>query len=267
MTIFIDNRAGSKKLHKLISNSELVSDFDSIGVPGDIYFEGKGPDNAVLVGVEVKTLSDFIGSVQSGRLFGVGGQIPRMLKYFGPGKIYLLVYGIWRARKDDSIEYWYEPPKRKVQRKPYWKKLSFGDSKQTFNMKALIKTLIECQQLGCHYLQARDINETARAIEYIYSWWSTLWPMHQLTHTFNLARNSPSLLPKEADDERLMRCARIASQFDGVQFKRGIAIAKFFDSDPVLIDLVLKLCPITHFSVLSFHQYVEKYLLHLRPKL
>ena len=73
--MLIDDRAGSRDLIKyepVRSTGELCR-LDS----ADVCLTGNGPNDAVLIGVEVKSIWDLISSINTGRLQAT--QIPAML--------------------------------------------------------------------------------------------------------------------------------------------------------------------------------------------
>lgn len=100
-TLWIDYRQGSCEFEPLLRQRGI--DAKIVPAPGldsaDFAFEGRGPDGALQIGIERKTLTDLTTSLRDGRLCGMpteegkGGQLHRLLKAYDV--VWLLVEGHW----------------------------------------------------------------------------------------------------------------------------------------------------------------------------
>jgi hypothetical protein len=100
MSMILDVHEPSR-LFSLLSRYDVpvaTQDLES----GDCIFSGYGPSGRVMIGIERKTLSDLINVMQTRRLSGVGGQIPRMWDSYD--FCFLTVEGMWRPGPGGEIE-------------------------------------------------------------------------------------------------------------------------------------------------------------------
>lgn len=211
MTVLIDDRAGSADLVKYppLDKLGVLTRLDS----ADIAFSGNGPDGAVLVGVEVKSVWDLLSSSNTGRLQGT--QIPAMLKEYDVS--WLLSHGVYRASARDYGLL--------VQRRGRWKQFSIGSRPVPYGY--LESLLIDVVLTGVKVKHVLDIREAATWIGVLYRWWSKPWGKHKGMRTFDRSREV-SLMPG-VDGGMLVR-ARVAAQLPGLGFERAVAAARYFPS-------------------------------------
>lgn len=97
--ILIDERVGSKELLPYFKPYDIQVELAQLSF-GDLAFWGNGHDGPVLVGCELKNISDLISSMRSNRLSG--HQLPGLMDNYG--FVILIVQGIWQCGQDGSIE-------------------------------------------------------------------------------------------------------------------------------------------------------------------
>lgn len=125
LVIYVDTREGSAPCLPLLRAAGVPCTPLQIAF-GDFLFEGKGPGGTtVQVGVELKTLADFIASIRNGRL--TGHQLPGMrdlaFKPDTPGYrvkcdyIFVVVQGAWQANDRGQVCV-FQGPKRGWQPAP-----------------------------------------------------------------------------------------------------------------------------------------------------
>lgn len=243
MVMYVDNRAGSKQLVELpplnkpfdikgnpIGTHGQLYNFESDGIPGDVYFYGNGFDNDTLeIGVEVKSLTDLLDSIDSGRLTGViSGQIPRMLAWFDV--TYLIYYGEYRASTGQL-----KPTTQYLTSHGKQKRLQLGKRPCPFGyINAVVN---ELQLRGVVVLRVNTIEEVAHAIGTIYRWWDR--EDHKLFQKFNKAQEALSGRVEEIPDKDFLRRARVANQLlEGIGFKRAKIIAAEFNDIVEMVNVL-----------------------------
>ena len=109
--MLVDDRTGSAPLLKLLEKRGIPCIGTRLAF-GDFAFEGNGPNDTTLqIGIEYKTLADYIASVRSGRL--TGHQLRGMRDpLFKPGtsglritydRVWLVVEGEWRSNEHGRV--------------------------------------------------------------------------------------------------------------------------------------------------------------------
>uniref|UniRef100_A0A6M3KXJ7 ERCC4 domain-containing protein n=1 Tax=viral metagenome TaxID=1070528 RepID=A0A6M3KXJ7_9ZZZZ len=162
--ILIDPRAGSKEL--LAHLPPTLAAFSRLDY-GDAAWLGNGPKAAQsLVGVEVKSISDLLNSMTTGRL--AGHQLIGLMNSYNV--IYLLIYGAWRANPDDGLLELYQSGK--------WRTSSRGRKAQpAIYVENFLNTLSIC--CGIVVRMARSPKDAARVILSLYNWWQKDWDQHR----------------------------------------------------------------------------------------
>lgn len=179
--IRIDPRAGSgsgagthgrflaRHLRRLGAETKLVR----FGA-GDVWFWGQGPDGPVKVGVELKTLSDLLSSLDSGRL--VAKQLPPLCQTY-PYR-YLLILGAFRPARDGSGVL-VVPQKGGREQEAGW-------GRRRWTYVGLIRALNSlCAQAGVCWIRTWSLMETAWAIFALYDWWTDEWESHSTLKAFH----------------------------------------------------------------------------------
>src|SRR3990167_1311571 len=94
--ILVDNRAGSVDLAKYpVLQPMTLCQLDS----GDVCFSGHGPDGDESIGIELKSIDDLVGSLDTGRM---QTQLRRMTVDYT--RVYLLFYGEYREGSDGALQ-------------------------------------------------------------------------------------------------------------------------------------------------------------------
>ena len=208
--ITIDSRVGSK---------ELVSHFAK-GVAalghlefGDASFIGLDHGQVVTIGIERKALSDFLSSMQTGRLAAV--QLPGLRACYN--HVYVIVEGIYKSDQNGRIL---------IPRGGSW--VGFHLGRRQFMARELdnfINSL--CVEAGVMVRETSNLHRTAGLIYNLHNWWQkksheSVQAMHK--HRFpddgagGVLLQPPSLL------------RRVASELPGVGWKRSMDVAKHFDT-------------------------------------
>lgn len=164
--IVIDNRVGSKELARFIPGAQ-VQRLEY----ADIWFSGRGPkDKPVAIGIERKTITDFVNSMISGRL--AAHQLPGLRKHFD--YVYIVVEGYWRPHPKTGV---LEIMKRG------WKQYDCGQAYRASAVSNFINTL-EVQG-GVHCYKTLSEKETAQWIKALFDWWNNKkWEDHGSLHSF-----------------------------------------------------------------------------------
>jgi ERCC4-type nuclease len=217
--IFADPRVGSKQTEK--RSHDLTGPLSDLGIDveltpldfGDFAFFGNGPEGPLSVGIELKTVSDFINSMLSGRL--AGHQIPGLVEKYQ--RVYLIIEGFYRAKRGSGL--------LEVPRGAGWAPLHCGPRPVFWaDVERFITGL---EEAGIRVRRTRTSNETARVIaQVLYGFWQKDYEEHR---SFNvLYRPAPLALVRENEATRRVR--QVAACLPGVGWKRSKAIAQRFRS-------------------------------------
>jgi len=206
--LLIDDRAGSKELEPFVTAPHQITRLGS----ADFAIIGNGPTSAVSVGVERKTVSDLISSMESGRLSG--HQLIQLSNDYD--YVYILVEGLWRPRSDDGIlEVW-----SRGKWKPYRKGVQMKMARDISNY---LNTLAIC--CGVIVWRTDNIQQTGRWLSDVYRWWHKPWDKHRAhIKQFNVAPPPTAMLRKPTLLHRLVK------ELDGIGWDKGKALADHFGS-------------------------------------
>lgn len=194
--ILIDDRAGSRELvkHPPLDNPS-IAELNQLH-SGDAYFVGVCSYGESVVGIELKSISDMIGSRQSGRLQGVDGQIPEML--IGYDERWILTYGVYRCGDTGNLEH-IRREKVKGKFTSVWHTYTFGSETFQSGDKGLSigrdrqltrkllegrpvpyafleSTLISLSDVGIRHHHVYDVSQAARWIYALYLKRQKSWP-------------------------------------------------------------------------------------------
>lgn len=186
--ILVDKRGGSGPLQSALEQAGLPCT-ETLLAFGDFAFEGKGPNGTTLqIGIEYKTLPDFISSVRSGRLTGhqLRGMRDGTYKPDTPGirvtfdRIWLVIEGDWQA-DDHGRVCTYKGPKHG------WKPVHGGISAPE-----LEKRIIGLEvRAGVYVWPTRNAAATVRYLTHLYR---DLTDGAWESHTSHLAPHNPESL-------------------------------------------------------------------------
>jgi ERCC4-type nuclease len=202
--ILIDDRQGSVELRRDISTPSVICRLDY----ADFAFAGEGPDGAVSIGVERKTLLDLLGSMSSGRLSG--HQIAGMQDMYD--FVYLLVEGVWKSERNTGA---LMQPSGKS-----FKPVVLGTRR--FMARELWAFLNNLSVI-CNVIVVRTANkaDSGKWLDSVYGWWNKPWHRHKAHDMWH----------KPAERVRFVKptlTERIWAQFDGISQDRAKALAKKF---------------------------------------
>ena len=211
MTMFIDNRAGSKELVSVIPKGiphELVR------LPfGDVMWMGNGPDGAPRsIGVEYKQLNDLCNCITTGRLSG--HQLIGLCNEYW--RSYLLIEGIWRGNPQDGL--------LEVLRHGKWQPLTLGSRR--FMAREITNYLNTLTIMtGIVVWQTGSGGESGEWLASTYRWWEKKWEDHHAHKQFNLREiDGPGVC-------KLIRpnlVHRVAAQLDGIGYDKGEILGRKF---------------------------------------
>lgn len=219
-TIYIDDRAGSRDL---VNHPPLTDPQQAVAVlcrldSADAMFTGNGPNGDVLVGVEVKSLSDFISSANTGRLQAT--QIPAMLNTYDHS--WVLIYGEYSVGDDGELL-------TRRAKTGHWATHALGRKVVPYGY--VENMITDLTMLGVRVKHVPDVRLAVRWLVQIARWYDKPWAKHKGLRTFDTSRDM--VLPG-VDGDTLLR-ARVASQLPGLGFERAVAAARHF---PSIIDMV-----------------------------
>lgn len=207
LEILVDDRAGSKNMIRYLKTAKLAR------LPyGDISFMGRGPDDRPIpVGIEIKSLSDILSCIVSGRF--AAHQLPGMLSSFEV--VYLIVHGVYRPDYKTGQLIVPRGGKR-------WTPATIGN--RGFMYRELDAWLMSIElRAGVHVRRTGSEAETAFVIQDLAGWWEKDWDKHRS----HLALHDPP-------DVELIRkpslVRKVAAQLPGVGWKRSSAAAEHFGS-------------------------------------
>jgi ERCC4-type nuclease len=242
--LLIDDRAGSRELVRYppLTDTAHLCRLDA----GDVLITGNGPDDALLVGIEVKSIWDLLSSINTGRLQAT--QLPGMLAAYDIN--WLLYYGQYRAGTGGALEIpgrgrstrvgkrkgkgaGAGKPLRTTSSTPRttWRTLKLGKRPVPYGY--LEGFLFDLAAMGVCVKHTRDVREAAVWLGCLERWWSKPWGKHKGMRTLDNSQGL-SLMPGIDDDERLR--AKVAAALPGIGFERAVAAAKYFGSVSALVN-------------------------------
>lgn len=204
--IYIDNRTGSKELFPLFPKGTAELTYMDYA---DVMFTGHYTDGDIVIGIERKTIGDFVNSMCSGRFSG--RQLIGMLNSYH--YLYLILEGVFRANPKTGVlevyRYggWYEHTagKRRFMARDIW---------------AFMNTLqVVC---GLHCYHTSTPSDTVYYIRALHHWWTKEYEEHKghlQPHTG---------ITVELSKHSLVR--RVAAQLDGIGWGKAKALDLEFGS-------------------------------------
>jgi len=188
---------------------------------GDAMLTGHGPGGSTItVGVEVKSLSDLLSSIATGRLGAT--QIPRMLRAFDYA--FLLYYGGYRPGPSNN--------QLQIRRGKQWKQFRIGRRPVPYSY--LEGFLITAQMFTpLRVIHVHDVFEVACWLRVLDHWLEKRWEAHKALSVFDKSGRVSSLPNADPVEEQI---ARTAASFPAIDFVKGWKIAKHFESVEDFID-------------------------------
>lgn len=211
--IIVDDREGSRNLLvcPVLQGRGVLGRLDF----GDVMLTGHGPDaSTVTVGVEVKSVSDLLSSIATGRLGG--HQIPGMLKSYDHS--WLLVHGACRIGSDNSLE---------VRSKgATWRKFHIGKRPVPWSyLEGFLLTATMLSPLRvkwCH-----NFDEAATWLAVFDHWLEKPWDKHRGLSVFDMSGGTTAL---PGSDPVTTQMAKTAASLPSIGWERAWASAKHFNS-------------------------------------
>ena len=210
---------------------ELLPLLQKLGAPvekanlhfADFAFQGEGTDGEPIpIGVERKTLSDFVSSILNGRL--PGHQLPGMLKCYQ--EIWIVLEGEWRISTYTGH----------VQVVKWAKTLSGKPIRKWVDIETGLAYALGYQELegmmltlelkgGVRLRRTRDQEETCRFLLALFHWWTDKSLSAHRSHLrFHSAFADKALLVKPS------LCRRVAAELPGIGFSKSGPVAEHFGS-------------------------------------
>lgn len=205
--LFIDDRAGSKELLPYLEHGEACRlEF------GDAMIIGNGPTGPVTVGVEVKSISDLLSSIQTGRL--AAHQLPGLLRTYD--LTWLLGYGHYRVGPEGELL---------VSSRKGMRTFKLGNRPVPYGY--LESFLFDVASTGCRVKHCQSEAEAAAWLKCLHRWFSKRWSDHRGLHVFDASKDI-SLLPGASTEQN--QIARVAKELPGIGFGRASTVALHFNS-------------------------------------
>jgi ERCC4-type nuclease len=212
--VLVDNRIGSKDLIPHLEHWQIPCQLSTLEY-GDAAFVGCGPteDGGMLIGVEIKAVSDALQCMDDGRF--AGHQLPGLVQTYG--RVWLVVEGAYSVQQSSA--------RLTMVRQGARSKLAgHGDRKHNYSgLTNWLTTMEECG--GVRVRQTVNRAETAAFIGCLYHWWSKPYDRHHAHQAIHKsAQPSGMVLTKPS----LLR--RIASELPGIGWTRSGAVAQHFQT-------------------------------------
>lgn len=219
-TVLIDDRAGSRDLIKYhpFDKCGHLARLDS----ADVSFVGYGADGPVRVGVELKSVTDLISSMDNGRVQAT--QVRKMVDEYDV--VWLLYYGEFRQAPNSNC--------LQVMKKGEFRNYYLGTRAVPYGM--LTGFLISLHEVGVSTMRVHDFREAANWLEELVRWRSKPWDKHKSLRALDESgkvhratanqrtKHRASLLP--TIDERTEQRARIAKQLPALGYERALVVAE-----------------------------------------
>jgi hypothetical protein len=208
--MIIDDRAGSLELAMIppLDEIAMVSRLES----GDVSITGNGPDRRIMaIGVEVKSMSDLLQSLSTGR---VQDQLGRMLEAYDV--CWLLTYGHYISGPFNNLQVW---------RGGRWHNEKQGGRSLPFGY--VESFLLSAGVSGVAHKHVQDENQAAAWLAVLERWWSKEWSEHRAFNKFN--RSGELGLVPDIGAERL-RGMRVAADLPSIGWAKAEAATGHFPS-------------------------------------
>jgi len=220
---------------------ELIPLLQKLGAPvekaklhfADFAFQGEGTDGAPIpIGVERKTLNDFVASILNGRL--PGHQLPGMLKCYA--EIWVVLEGDWRISQYTGhvqVLKWHStgngPHKKK------WVDIETGLA-YALGYQELEGMMLTLEMKGGVRLRrTRDQEETCRFVKSLFHWWTDkAFAQHRSHLKFHSQFADQNLLVKPS------LCRIVASCLPGIGYEKSGKVAAHFGSVAAMVEATEK---------------------------
>jgi ERCC4-type nuclease len=217
--ILYDPRFGSAKGHDSIHRAavdalrKLAPVEEGTLTCGDFMFIGSGPDGPISIGAELKSVSDFITSMRSGRL---KEQVACMLDTYA--RTYLVIEGVYRARRGSGV---LELPRGKR-----WLPINAGPRPVFWT--DMERFIVGLEEAGVRMRYTRSTEQTARMLwNVLYGFWDKDYKDHDSLNGM-YRPNTPLELVREDPDRKTARM--VACCLPGIGWGRSAAVVDTFGS-------------------------------------
>lgn len=244
--ILVDDRDGSQELSLMFQALDVCPVKVTRLPAGDFNFVGYGPDKdpltgedeLVSVGVERKTLGDFISSTESGRLTDeFKGQVQKMKLYH---HYQFLIFEA--AIRPNPEERYVEVPRRGG-----WELPRTGMSRyRKVPYSAIDRRLFSLQlQAGIHVIRTQNPAGTVETVTNLYSWFQTPWDKHSTLKQFYTPPPPTAMLYQPSMDEdlegyRRWLCRMVAKELPNVGWERSQGCVEAFGSVTRMVNATRK---------------------------
>lgn len=220
--IVIDHSAGSKDLINY-PPLDVCGELSSLK-SGDVLISGTTSDGKpLIVGVEVKSIDDLLGSIETGRLIAVpnksgskGGQLHKLLASYD--ECWLLHYGRFRPGYGGELEIY-------DNKLGAWRTHDMAGRAVPYGY--LSSPLILASHLGVNVVRVGSIEEAAEWLGVLARWHAKpAKEKGERFHVFDRSRVIPRSPGMSDEVHRLANMLNAA--FDGLGYKRAVAAAVYF---------------------------------------
>jgi ERCC4-type nuclease len=216
MSIIVDPRVGSK--HMIEPLRRRVMCRVKLAKPmlnsGDVCFSGNGPTGEVMIGIEIKKLRDFLGSMRSDRM--AGDQIVKMSEDYA--MVFVIVEGLWKPGPNDALM---------ARRGKDWQPLDLAAKESGggggFKYGEMFKHMVSLNlRKNVMLLVSHSEDETATQIAHLYAWFQRDWDAHNST--------DPVKLQCEVTFARVSLLRKMAAELPGIGWTRSKTVERAFIS-------------------------------------
>jgi len=202
--ILVDSRIGSVEIAPLLQKP-IICRLEY----ADFAFTGNGPSGPINIGVERKTLLDFLQSMTTGRLSG--HQIIGLTQQYD--QVYLLIEGIWRPDRRTGIL-------QRIGKNGKW--IAAAQGSRRF-MARDIYNFINTLQVICGIVTVMTSNhwETAIWLRACHGWWGKKW----IGHKSHLQFQKP-IVHAQLSKPNLV--TRMANQLTGIGWDKARKLGEHF---------------------------------------
>lgn len=232
--VVVDARHGSGKG---VAHHAIVPGLHANGIDadyahldsGDCWMIGSGPNGASIeIGVELKTIDDFLTSMQESRL---DKQLSTMGEY-GYDRVYLVIIGRVRETWRGAIE---------VQRfdqkgRPYWQEPYVKQRGRPHTMSGILGYQVMIQEFyATRVFWCEDDAGAAKVIAQIHNWWAKDWDSHGAGKKMPTPPESSKFVFKEPPFRA--RCAALVPKFG---WDKANAAAEYYSSLREMVNASVK---------------------------
>lgn len=209
----VDSRIGSKEMLPRLVKLGLPAELATLPF-GDAAFLGEGPDGPLRIGVERKTLRDFLSSMHTGRLSG--HQVPGMSATFA--RSYLILEA--RAKEDKESGALLEWSGRTGE----WQIVRLAG--RVWPASAITRYLLSLEEFaGFRICRTHDLAGTCQVVRDLWKWWGRPYDGHDSHQAKTQTPNAVGSILR-----RPPLVARMACELPGVGQKRALAAAQVFNT-------------------------------------